>query len=133
MASYLVGLVCKFVKISYRQAQYWRRTHFIEPSVARGRSMEYSFADIILLLAAKRLRSKSLSIQAIRKIIAMMKERMSDLPFSLEESVILINKNRLYFSDGSIYGSDEDMVKINCRAIRQKLKAMSRMPVEASL
>lgn len=68
---------CRILGVSYRQLDYWDRTHLIKPSLqeARGTGSTrlYAFVDLIQLRVAKMLREKGVSLQKIRRCLGYLK------------------------------------------------------------
>jgi len=62
--------VCRIAGITYRQLDYWAREELVEPSVqnAKGSGTHrlYSFRDVLVLKAMKRLLDTGVSLQKIR-------------------------------------------------------------------
>lgn len=71
--------VCTIVGITYRQLDYWARTHLVEPSIAAatgsGSVRLYSFADLLMLRIVKRLLTAGISLVNIRTAIAALRGR----------------------------------------------------------
>ncbi|ASE10289.1 Uncharacterised protein [Kocuria rhizophila] len=70
---------CKAAGISYRQLDYWARTHLVEPTVrgAKGSGSQrlYSFRDILVLKVVKRLLDTGVSLQQIRSAVGALRLR----------------------------------------------------------
>ncbi|HCT81485.1 MAG TPA: MerR family transcriptional regulator [Micromonosporaceae bacterium] len=64
---------CHAVGISYRQLDYWARTHLVVPSIrdasGSGTQRLYSFRDLVVLKVVKRLLDAGVSLQNIRRAI----------------------------------------------------------------
>lgn len=62
--------VCRAIGISYRQLDYWDRTGLVVPNIrgAKGSGTQrlYSFRDVLVLKAVKRLLDTGVSLQQIR-------------------------------------------------------------------
>lgn len=62
--------VCRAVGITYRQLDYWDRTGLVSPNIrgAKGSGSQrlYSFRDVLVLKAVKRLLDTGVSLQQIR-------------------------------------------------------------------
>lgn len=98
--------VAKITGLSFRQIDYWDRTHFIKPSVSEatgyGSVRLYSFNDLIQLTVAKTLMDKGISLQKIRKAITYLKKNMpevekplSELRFLTDgETIFVLTKNK---------------------------------------
>ena len=65
---------CQIAGITYRQLDYWARTHLAEPSLQQaagsGSKRLYSYRDLIILKTVKRLLDTGLSLQSIRTVVA---------------------------------------------------------------
>ncbi|HZE37190.1 MAG TPA: MerR family transcriptional regulator [Stackebrandtia sp.] len=77
-AGYRGPVACAAAGISYRQLDYWARTGLVVPSVraaeGSGSQRLYSFKDIVVLKVVKRLLDAGVSLQNIRKAIAVLRE-----------------------------------------------------------
>jgi DNA-binding transcriptional MerR regulator len=72
---------CSAAGITYRQLDYWARTHLVEPSVraatGSGSQRLYGFRDILVLKVVKRLLDTGISLQQIRAAVLHMRARGS--------------------------------------------------------
>ncbi len=72
--------VCKMIGITYRQLDYWARTHLIRPSVAdakgSGSQRLYSYTDLVELKVVKRLLDSGVSLQKSRRAIEYLREHL---------------------------------------------------------
>jgi DNA-binding transcriptional MerR regulator len=70
---------CAAAGITYRQLDYWARTHLVEPTVrpAKGSGSQrlYSFRDILVLKVVKRLLDTGISLQQIRAAVDHLRSR----------------------------------------------------------
>jgi DNA-binding transcriptional MerR regulator len=70
---------CTAAGISYRQLDYWARTHLVEPTIrpasGSGTQRLYSFRDILVLKVVKRLLDTGVSLQNIRSAVEHLRER----------------------------------------------------------
>lgn len=85
LVSYRGPTACAAAGITYRTLDYWARTGLVEPSVRAGHGSGsqrlYSFRDILVLKAAKRLLDTGISLQQIRAAIDHLRNYGSaDLP-----------------------------------------------------
>ncbi len=75
--------VCNIVGITYRQLDYWARTHLIRPSIAdargSGSQRRYSYTDLLELKVIKNLLDAGVSLRSARKAIAYLREQGSDI------------------------------------------------------
>ena len=69
---------CQITGLSYRQLDYWDRTHLVKPSLQEakgtGSARLYDFIDLVQLRAARMLREKGISLQKLRKCITYLKK-----------------------------------------------------------
>jgi len=74
---------------SERQLRYWDKVGVVKPSVAqaagRGSRRLYAFLDLVQGRAAKRLRDEGLSLQKLRKALALLKEKPEKVRHPLAE------------------------------------------------
>ncbi len=86
--------------LSFRQIDYWDRTHFIKPSVSEasgyGSVRLYSFNDLVQLKVAKTLIDKGLSLQKIRKAINYLKKNIPDVKKPLSELRFLTDGETIF-------------------------------------
>lgn len=72
-------VACQAAGITYRQLDYWARTGLVSPSVrtahGSGSQRLYSFRDILVLKVIKRLLDAGVSLQQVRKAIAVLSGR----------------------------------------------------------
>jgi DNA-binding transcriptional MerR regulator len=70
---------CAAAGITYRQLDYWARTHLVEPTVraasGSGSQRLYSFRDILVLKVVKRLLDTGISLQQIRAAVEHLRSR----------------------------------------------------------
>lgn len=70
---------CAIVGITYRQLDYWARTHLVEPSIASatgsGSVRLYSFKDLAVLRVVKRLLDAGISLANIRTAVRALSNR----------------------------------------------------------
>lgn len=75
--------VCSIVGITYRQLDYWARTHLLHPSISRARGSgsqrRYSYGDLVQLKVIKRLLDAGVSLQAARRAIECLRSTGEDL------------------------------------------------------
>ncbi len=75
--------VCNIVGITYRQLDYWARTHLIRPSIAdargSGSQRRYSYTDLLELKVIKNLLDAGVSLRSARKAIAYLREQGGDI------------------------------------------------------
>src|SRR4030066_2164284 len=92
--------VLKVTSLSFRQIDYWDRTHFIKPSVSEasgyGSVRLYSFNDLIQLKVAKTLMDKGISLQKIRKAISYLKKNMPEVEKPLSELKFLTDGETIF-------------------------------------
>jgi DNA-binding transcriptional MerR regulator len=70
---------CAAAGITYRQLDYWARTHLVEPTVraatGSGTQRLYGFRDILVLKVVKRLLDTGISLQQIRAAVDHLRAR----------------------------------------------------------
>ncbi|KAF0146174.1 MAG: MerR family transcriptional regulator [Nitrospirae bacterium] len=92
--------VSKVTGLSFRQIDYWDRTHFIKPTVSEasgyGSVRLYSFNDLIQLRVAKTLMDKGISLQKIRKAITYLKKNMPEIEKPLSELRFLTDGETIF-------------------------------------
>lgn len=92
--------VSKITGLSFRQIDYWDRTHFIKPSVGEasgyGSVRLYSFNDLIQMKVAKTLMDKGISLQKIRKAITYLKKNMPEIEKPLSELRFLTDSETIF-------------------------------------
>ena len=72
---YYTGLASVLTGVGIQTIGYWARTGLITPSVRdsdgqAGRIRNWSYADLVALRTAKRLRESGIPLQAIRRVVA---------------------------------------------------------------
>ena len=88
--------VARLIEISYRQIQYWDKTHLIKPSYRRrGKYRLYNFIDLIQLRIIKILRDHGSSIQRLRHTIESLKRLLRQVNHPLVELTFLIEGDRI--------------------------------------
>ena len=92
--------VSKITGLSFRQVDYWDRTHFIKPTVSEasgyGSVRLYSFNDLIQLRVAKTLMDKGISLQKIRRAINYLKKNMPEIKKPLSELKFLTDGETIF-------------------------------------
>jgi DNA-binding transcriptional MerR regulator len=75
---YGVGIAAQVSGIKLRTLQRWADQGFIVPSVQQGKGKGswdlFSFADLVALRAARRLREQGLSLQALKKAVVALRQ-----------------------------------------------------------
>src|SRR5215207_6177996 len=70
--------VCSIVGITYRQLDYWARTHLIRPSITdakgSGSQRRYSYRDLVELKVIKNLLDAGISLQSARRALEVLRE-----------------------------------------------------------
>ena len=86
--------------LSYRQIDYWDRSHLIKPSASeasgRGTSRLYSFNDLVQLKVAKTLIDKGITVQKIRKALGYLKKNMPEIEKPLAELKFLTDGETIF-------------------------------------
>ena len=78
MEGFNTGLIMRITGASARQLDYWSWSGFLQPSSISGRKRNYSFEDVVRIVAVMRLKEAGLSLQAVRKAINTLKEHHQD-------------------------------------------------------
>lgn len=102
--AYNAKAACKLAGITYRQLDYWDKTHFIKPSVSEaegyGSVRLYSFTDLVQLKVAKTLKDQGLSLQKIRKAVNWLEKNFPDIEKPLAEKKLLTDGSTIFvFTD----------------------------------
>lgn len=92
--AYAPSTAARIAGASVRQVEYWAETGLVEPSVERrvGRRVIrlFGFGDVVELRVVAQLRGKNVSLQAVRAIVQLVRERdgidrpLSQLQFAVE-------------------------------------------------
>jgi len=89
--------------LSYRQIDYWARTGVVKPSIkageGKGSRREYSFKDLVALRVAKSLRDEGISLQTIKKSLAFLKRKYSDIEQPLAQWRFLTDGKTIFIVD----------------------------------
>jgi len=87
---------CKLVGITYAQIHHWDKIGLVKPSImgasGTGSRRIYSFADIVGLEVAARLKGEGLSIQKVRKSVEFLRNHFPDVENPMT--------NFIFISDG---------------------------------
>src|ERR1700678_4417624 len=82
-AGYRGPQVCAIVGITYRQLDYWARTHLLHPSISQARGSgtqrRYSYRDLVQLKVIKRLLDAGISLQQARRAIDCLRSAGEDV------------------------------------------------------
>ncbi|MCC6346432.1 MAG: MerR family transcriptional regulator [Nitrospirales bacterium] len=92
--------VSRITGLTFRQIDYWDRTHFIKPSVSdaagKGSVRLYSFKDMAQLKIAKTLMDSGISLQKIRKALHYLKKNMPEIDKPLSEIRFLTDGETIF-------------------------------------
>lgn len=118
--------VCKIVRITYRQLDYWDRTGLVEPTLKRaegsGTQRLYSFDDVVRLKVVKRLLDTGVSLQKVRLAV----DELRRGGRSLAETTLI--------SDGtSVYALDDEAQMLDLLRRGQGVFALALDPVVEEL
>ena len=97
--------VCSIVGITYRQLDYWARTHLIRPSITdakgSGSQRRYSYSDLVELKVIKNLLDAGVSLQSARKAVEYLRDNLGE---DLASANLVLNGSRsvLCRTDGEI-------------------------------
>jgi len=90
----------KIIGIGYGTLDYWARTGFIEPSIVqadgRGSSRVYSFLDLVALKVAFELREKGVSLQALRQVVAYLRQHQNKTESPVNGAVLVTDGKRVF-------------------------------------
>jgi DNA-binding transcriptional MerR regulator len=74
--------VCKIVRITYRQLDYWARTDLLRPSIAdakgSGSQRLYSYTDLVELKVIKSLLDAGVSLQSARTAVEYLRTNLGE-------------------------------------------------------
>lgn len=91
---------CRITGLSYRQLDYWDRTHFIKPSLQEakgtGSARLYAFVDLIQLRVARMLREKGISLQKIRRCLTYLKKHAPEVEKPLAQLRLLTDGDSIF-------------------------------------
>jgi predicted RNase H-like HicB family nuclease len=91
---------CRVTGLSYRQLDYWDRTHVIKPSLQEatgtGSARLYGFVDLIQLRVAKMLREKGISLQKLRKCLTYLKTHALQVEKPLAQLRLLTDGDTIF-------------------------------------
>lgn len=121
------GEVQRLCGISYRQLQYWDRTGFIPPSYRRrGKYRLYTFANLVLVDVATKVRKANVSIQRLRRIMRKVKDLLPRVQWPLSSTVFLIEGERPLVFSGEVLGVAQgpEAVLICADDLRKRVIAM---------
>jgi len=90
----------KIIGLSFRQIDYWDRSHFIKPSISEasgyGSVRLYAFSDLVQLKVAKALLDRGVSLQKIRKAVTYLKKHMPEIVKPLAELKLLTDGETIF-------------------------------------
>jgi len=88
---------CSVAGITYRQLDYWARTHLVTPSIrdasGSGTQRLYSFRDVLVLKIVKQLLETGVSLQNIRTAVDHVRSRGTD---DLASITLMSDGTRVY-------------------------------------
>jgi len=100
METFSSGLVMRITGASARQLDYWTWSGLIQPIDTDSYKRRYSFEDVVRITAVMRLKEEGLSLQAIRKTIAKLRQHHQD---PLRDLKLVAYRGDVY-----VYNSEED-------------------------
>ncbi len=84
--SFTAGRAAKLSAVPYRTLDYWARSGFLVPSLARaggkGTVRLYSFRDLVALRVTRELRGAGISLQSLRKVVRHLRGRKKTASFA---------------------------------------------------
>ena len=91
---------CRITGLSYRQLDYWDRTHLIKPSLQEakgtGSARFYAFVDLVQLRIARMLREKGISLQKIHKCLTYLKKHAPEVEKPLAQLRLLTDGESIF-------------------------------------
>jgi predicted RNase H-like HicB family nuclease len=91
---------CQITGLTYRQLDYWDRTHLIKPSLQEaagtGSTRLYSFTDLVQLRVAHVLREKGISVQKLRKCLTYLKKHAPEVERPLAQLRLLTDGENVF-------------------------------------
>lgn len=91
---------CRITGLSYRQLDYWDRTHFIKPSLQEatgtGSARLYACVALIQLRVARMLREKGISLQKIRTCLTYLKKHAPEVEKPLAQLRFLTDGESIF-------------------------------------
>lgn len=92
--------VCKITGIEYSTLDYWDRESVIKPSYAEGHGTGskrlYTFKDIVAVKVAVSLKTQGVTTQSLRKVIAFLNEKFSEVEFSPEKGILVTDGKNVF-------------------------------------
>lgn len=120
--------VVKIIGISYRQIQYWDKTHFLKPSYRRrGKYRLYNFTDLIQLRLVRILRGHGASIQRLRRTVRTLKSLLPQCHHPLVELTFLIEDERMLIFNGEVLmdaGSGRSYIRFEVKSLMDDIERM---------
>jgi len=100
MTGFNAKTACHIAGVSYRQLDYWDRSHFIKPSLQEakgtGSARLYALVDLIQLRVARTLLEKGLSLQKIRKCLTFLQKRAPEVEKPLAQLRLLTDGESIF-------------------------------------
>jgi predicted RNase H-like HicB family nuclease len=91
---------CRIAGLSYRQLDYWDRTHLIKPSLQEakgiGSARLYAFVDLVQLRVARILRERGISLQKIRTCLIYLKKHAPEVEKPLAQLRLLTDGESIF-------------------------------------
>lgn len=91
---------CRITGLSYRQLDYWDRTHVIKPTLQEatgtGSARLYSFVDLVQLRVAKVLRDKGISLQRLCKCLTYLRKHTPEVEQPLAQLRLLTDGDSVF-------------------------------------
>lgn len=91
---------CQITGLSYRQLDYWDRSHFLKPSLQEakgtGSARLYAFVDLIQMRVAKTLREQGISLQKIRQCLTYLKKHAPEVEKPLAQLRLLTDGESIF-------------------------------------
>ena len=74
--TFTVAEVARLFDVSESRLRYWARSDFITPSIRDGGKRRYSFSDLVSIRSAVTLLEKGVSLQRVRRLLAVLQDKM---------------------------------------------------------
>jgi predicted RNase H-like HicB family nuclease len=100
MQSFNSKTAARLAGLSFRQVDYWDRSHLIKPSIreaaGKGSARLYSFKDLVALRVARALREQGVSLQKIRKCVGYLRKTL-DVGQPLAELKLVTDGQSIFY------------------------------------
>lgn len=116
---YTVKEVARIFNLTESRLRYWAQTGFLNPEIRHGARVYYTFTDLIGIKTAKDLLDSGLSLQKVRKQLAMLRKALPDIKKPLSRLRIRSDGERLVVvSEDAVYEADTRQVLLDIQTGR---------------